>query len=90
MLLEKIAAQLNILPETLERESLKIYVQRSLRLVESELFSLAQQYGVQNVTQLDEKIQQGAFHEAEAFDDFFRFDYLESERHKFLEILAAL
>ncbi|MCC6498877.1 MAG: hypothetical protein IT313_01275 [Anaerolineales bacterium] len=90
MLVEQIAEQLNLVPETLERESLKVYVQKSLRLIESELFSLAQRYGVQSVTELDEKIQQGAFHEEEAFDDFFRFDYLESERRKRLEILAAL
>lgn len=90
MLLEQIATQLNILPEQLERESLKVYVRRSLRLIESELFALAQRYGVHSVTELDEKIQQGAFHENESFDDYFRFDYLESERRKHLEILATL
>lgn len=90
MLLEQIADKLNVMPETLERESLKVCVQKSLRLIESELFSLAQRYGVQNVTELDEEIQQGAFHEGESFDDYFRFDYLESERRKRLEILAAL
>ena len=37
MLLEKVASQLNIQPETLERESLKIYLERQLRIVESEL-----------------------------------------------------
>lgn len=90
MLLEKIAAQLNVSPETLERESLRVYLQRQVRLIESELFALAQKYGVQSVTELDEKIQQGAFHEEEAFDDYFRFDYLESERRKQLELIAAL
>ena len=90
MLLEQIASQLNILPEKLERESLKVYLQRNLRLVESQLFSLAQRYGVRSVTELDEKIQQGVFHENEAFEDFFRFDHLEGERRKYLEILAAL
>lgn len=90
MLIDQIAAQLNILPEQLERESLRVYLQRSLRLIESELFSLAQKYGVQNVTELDEKIQQGVFHEGETFEDYFRFDYLESERRKHLDILATL
>ena len=90
MLLEQIAAQLNILPEKLERESLKVYLQRNLRLIESELFSLAQRYGVHNVAELDEQIQKGTFHENEAFEDFFRFDHLESERRKHLDILATL
>ncbi len=90
MLLEQVATQLNILPDKLERESLKVYLQRNLRLVESELFRLSQRYGVRNVTELDEKIQQGAFHENETFDDLFRFDHLESERRKYIEILAGL
>ena len=90
MLLEKVASQLNVQPEKLERESLKIYLERQLRMVESELFNLAQRYGVQSVFELDEKIQQGTFHEAEAFEDYFRFDYLESQRCKLAEILATL
>jgi len=90
MLLEKVASQLNIQPETLERESLKIYLERQSRIVESELLSLAQRYGVRSVLELDEKIQQGVFHETEAFDDYFRFDFLESERRKLAEILAGL
>jgi hypothetical protein len=90
MLLEQIAKQLNILPEKLERESLKVYLQRNLRLIESELFGLARRYGVRSVTELDEKIQQGAFHEDESFEDFFRFDHLENERRKHLEILETL
>ena len=90
MLLEQVAIQLNILPEQLERESLKVYLQRNLRLIESELFGLARRYGVQSVTELDEKIQQGAFHEKDSFEDYFRFDHLESERRKHLEILETL
>ena len=90
MLFDQVATQLNILPEQLERESLRVYLQRNLRLIESELFGLARRYGVQNVTELDEKIQQGAFHEKESFDDYFRFDHLESERRKHLEILETL
>ncbi len=90
MLLEQIATQLDILPEKLERESLRIYVQRSLRLIESELFNLARRYGVKNVAELDQKIQDGIFHENETFDDYFQFDYLESERQKLRDILETL
>ena len=90
MLLDQVATQLNILPEQLERDSLKVYLQRNLRLIESELFHIAQIYGVHNVTELDEKIQQGAFHENGTFEDFFRFDHLENERRIHLEILSSL
>jgi len=90
MLLEQIATKLDVIPEQLERESLRVYVQRKLRLIESELFGLAQLFGIRNICEFDEKIRAGEFHEAEAFEEYFRFDYLESERSKLLEILETL
>jgi hypothetical protein len=90
MLLEEIAARLNTAPEQLERESLRVYLERKLRLVESELFSLARRYDVQTVFELDEAIQAGRFHEPEAFEDYFRFDYLESERDTLRQLLEQL
>ena len=90
MLLERVAARLNTEPEQLERDSLRVYLERKLRLVESELFSLAHRYGVQTVFELDEAIQSGRFHEPEAFEDYFRFDYLESEHDTLRELLEQL
>jgi hypothetical protein len=90
MLLERVAARLNTEPEQLERESLRVYLERKLRLAESELFSLAHRYGVQTVFELDDAIQSGRFHEPEAFEDYFRFDYLESERDTLRELLEQL
>ena len=90
MLLEQVATRLNTTPERLERESLRLYLERKLRLVESELFSLAHRYGVQTVFELDEAVQAGRFHESEAFEDYFRFDHLESERDTLRELLEQL
>jgi len=90
MLIEQIAQQLETKPQTLERESLKLYVEKKLRVVESELLRLAHKYGVQNVTELDEMIRQGKYHEDEAFEDYFEFDNLESERDKLVSVLESL
>ena len=90
MLLERAATRLNIVPEKLERESLQAYLERNLRLVESELFMLAQRYGVQTVEELDKAIQTGRFHEKDTFEEFFRFDYLENERQTLRELLEQL
>ena len=89
-LLERAATRLNVIPEKLERESLQAYLERNLRLVESELFMLAQRYGVQTVTELDKAVQSGRFHEKDAFKDFFRFDHLENERQAIRELLEPL
>ena len=90
MLIEQVAQRLQTKPEVLERESLKLYLEEKLRVVESELFLLAHRYGVRDVTELDEMIRQGKFHEDEAFEDYFNFDYLEHERDKLLQVSEEL
>jgi hypothetical protein len=90
MLIEQIAQKLETKPQTLERESVRLYVEKKLRVVESELLRLAHKYGVQNVTELDEMIRQGKYHEDEAFEDYFEFDNLESERDKLVNVLESL
>lgn len=90
MLIEQVAQRLQTKPEVLERESLKLYLERKLRVVESELLLLAHRYGVRDVTELDEMIRQGEFHEDEAFEDYFNFDYLEHERDKLLQVSEEL
>ena len=77
---ESIAPKLQLTPQELERESLLLFLNHRLRLIESQLFNLARKYGVQTVAELDERIQGGEFHEAEAFEDYFEFDHLEAER----------
>ena len=90
MLIEQVAERLQTKPEVLERKSLKLYLEKKLRVVESELFLLAHRYGVRDVAELDEMIKQGRFHEDEAFEDYFNFDYLEHERDKLLQLLGEL
>ncbi|HIC94780.1 MAG TPA: hypothetical protein EYP09_11120, partial [Anaerolineae bacterium] len=86
MLIEQVAKRLQTKPEILERESLRLYLKK-LRVIESELLLLAHKYGVKNVTELDEMIKQGKYHEDEAFEDYFNFDYLEHERDEILRML---
>jgi hypothetical protein len=90
MRIEQIAQKLETEPQTLERESLKLYVEKKLRVIESELLRLAHKYDVQNVTELDEMIKQGKYHEDETFEDYFEFDNLESKRDTLISVLESL
>jgi hypothetical protein len=90
MLLDQVATRLHTSPEQLERDSLRVYLERKLRVTESELFTLAERYGVRTVFELDAAVQAGRFHEPEAFEDYFRFDYLEGERESLRELLSQL
>lgn len=90
MLLEQVASRLNTSLEQLERDSLHIYLQRKLRAIESELFTLAHRYGVRTVFDMDEAIQSGRLHEPESFENYFRFDYLEHQRDTLRELLNQI
>ena len=87
---ENIALRLQLSPQELERESLRLFLRHQLRLVESQLFSLTHKYGVHTITDLDKLVQNGAIHEEDAFEDFFEFDYLESTRDMLRESLQEL
>ena len=90
MVYENIALRLQLSPQELERQSLRLFLGHRLRLVESQLLSLAHKHGVRTVTELDELVQRGRIHEAEAFEDYFEFDYLEAERDTLLDSLKEL
>jgi hypothetical protein len=87
---EDVASKLQLSPEELERESLRLFLRHRLRLVDSQLLGLARRYGVDTVNELDALIQAGQVHEAEAFEDYFEFDHLEAERDALLESMKEL
>ena len=87
---EDVALKLQLSPEELERESLRLFLRHRLRLVDSQLLALARRYGVETVNELDALIQAGQVHEAEAFEDYFEFDHLEAERDALLDSMKEL
>jgi hypothetical protein len=87
---ENIAVKLQIPPETLAEQSVRLFLQYRLRLIESQLFTLAQKYGVRTVGELDELVQQGSVHEEDAFEDYFEFDNLEAEQELLQGLLREL
>lgn len=90
MILEKLAKDLRMEPDELMKGSLEVFLKRKLKVIESELFLLAKKYGVLDVQEFDKMIQEGRFHEREAFEDYFKFDNLEAERDLLLEHLKSL
>lgn len=90
MTLTDIATKLSLPPEELERESLRLFLNHRLRLVESQLLELARKYDVHTVSDLDALVQSGKIHESNAFEDYFNFDHLEAERDAVRELLKEI
>jgi len=88
--LKYLAKDLRMKPEVLLRESIEIFLKRKLKVIESELFLLAKKYGVSSVLEFDRMVQQGKFHEEDAFEDYFTFDNLEAERDLIINHMEKL
>lgn len=81
MNLNALAQKLNLPLETVEKQTVKDFLERKLLEVETELFLLASKYGVNSIKEFDRLIKSGKIKENhDTRDDFFRIDHLESER----------
>ena len=76
------AKTLQMEPNDLLKESLKIFVEQKMSTIEAEIFLIAKKYGVKDVFELDKRIEEGFVSEGEAYDDYFHLDHLEAERQK--------
>jgi len=90
MIYENIAVRLQITPEELERESLRVFLTHRLHLIESQLLDFTSKYGVKTIIEMDRLVQSGQIHEVQAFEDYFIFDHLEAERDLTMEALGEL
>ncbi len=88
--LEYLAKDLHMKPEALLKESIGIFLERKLKIIESELFLLSKKYGISNVFEFDNMVQAGRFHEEDTFEDYFTFDNLEAERDLIINHLEKL
>ena len=88
--LKYLAKDLRMKPEVLLKESIEIFLKRKLKVIESELFLLPKKYGVSSVLEFDRMVQEGKFHEEDAFEDYFTFDNLEAERDLIISHMGKL
>lgn len=85
--IEATAKSLEMNPNDLLRESLKLFIDQKLSAIEEEIFSIAKKHGVKDVFELDKRIGEGLVSEDEAYEDYFRLDYLEAEKQKLINAL---
>jgi low affinity Fe/Cu permease len=88
--IEATAETLHMKPEDLIKESLKVFIEQKIVTVEAEIFLIAKKFGVKDIFELDQKIEEGLVGENEAFDDYFHLDHLEAERKKLKQLANQL
>jgi len=88
--LKKVSEILQMDKDELEKEGIKSFLNAKLRSVETEIFRIAQKYGIKSVEELDEKLKQGLVEEEDVLPDFQELDYFESQREQILKAMEAL
>ena len=87
---QEIAKALNINQESLERDSLKAFLEKELRDTEADIYRIAAKHGIKSILELDEKLKRGKVTEEEISDDFMELDYLESKKDDFLRAIERV
>ena len=83
----KVFGLLGIDVNTLERESLKVYLKKKMREYNAEMLEILNKYSVKSAEEL---YKSGKLDEVNTIDDFFKLDYLESQIEKIKAALRKL
>ena len=78
MVLEHVAATLQVAPEDLWRQSLDAYIQREKRLAQLDVADLEDRYGVSSIAELRQKIENKIIYSHPAWEDLIEWENLQS------------
>jgi hypothetical protein len=72
------------------REGLKLFLERKLREIKSEIFKIRTKYGVSSVEEFEELYRKGKVEEKDTWQDFQRLDHLEFKKDELEKALRTL
>ncbi len=84
------ARSLGVEPRSVERDALKLWLERKLRLIEAEIFEILSKYHVKSVDEFERRIARGDVAEHPGWEDLIALERLTEERKKILEALKRV
>ncbi len=72
------------------REGIKLFLERKLREIKSEIFKIRTKYGVPSVEEFEELYRKGEIEEKDTWQDFQKLDHLEFKKDELEEALRTL
>ncbi len=88
--LSKLAGELKVDEETLEREAAKALLLHKLKLVESEIASILSKYNASSYEELLRKVENGEVEEHPAWEDLIVLENLMDFKKKILRLMEEL
>jgi len=88
--ISKVSELLGIDANTLEKESLRVYLKKKMVECNVEILEIRRKYGVKSAKEFEELYKSGKLNEENTLDDFFRLDYLETQIEKMKAALKLI
>ncbi len=88
--LDDLAEKLNLSKDEMLRESLKIFLERKLREIKTEIFKIRTKYGVSSVEEFEELYRKGKVEEKDTWQELQQLDHLEFKKDEIEKVLRTL
>lgn len=88
--LDALAEKLNLSKDEMLRESLKVFLERKLREIKTEIFQIRAKYGVSSAEEFEELYRKGKVEEKDTWQDIQKLDHLEFKKDELEEALRTL
>lgn len=88
--IEMLAQEFNLSKEAILRESLKVFLERKLREIKTEIFKIVGKYKVSSVEELEELYKKGEVEEKDSWQDLQKLDHLEFKRDELEKLLKEI
>jgi hypothetical protein len=88
--IESVAKQLNLTSDEMIRESLKLYLERKIRELKTDIFKIRTKFGVSSIEDFEEKYKSGEIEEKDSWEEFQKLDHLEFKKEELEKALMNL
>jgi hypothetical protein len=88
--IEALAEKLNLSKDEMLRDSLKVFLERKLREIKTEIFKIRTKYGVSSVEEFEDRYKKGEIEEKDTWQDLQRLDHLEFKKDELEKAMEEL
>ena len=88
--LDVLAKEFSLSKDAIIKEGLKIFLERKLREIKTEIFRITGKYKITSVEELEELYKRGEIEEKDSLGDYQKLDHLEFKRDEIEKLLQEL
>jgi len=86
--LELLAKEFNLTEDMLIKEGLKIFLERKLRDIKTEIFKITGKYNIKSIQEFEELYKKGKVEEKDSWEDYKKLDHLEFKKDQIEKLLS--